>query len=91
MINKTAKESIKSIIGHRYAPKIQKELIDSNEFNKSGKPYSTGHIINVMNGEKHEIIEAAIYRVVKKCLKIQKKRGFLINKKNADVTAISKF
>jgi|TARA_B110000967_G_scaffold157964_1_gene163204 hypothetical protein len=90
MINKANRASIKSVIGYRYAPLIQKELIDSNEFNKDGKPYSTGHIANVMNGEKHKIIEAAIYRVVKKCLKIQKKRGFLINKKNADVTAISK-
>ena len=90
MINKSDRESIKSVIGHPYASLIQKELIDSKEFNKVGAPYSKGHITNVMNGEKHEIIEAAIYRVVKKCLKIQKKRGFLINKKNADVTAISK-
>ena len=83
MINKTAKESIKSIIGHRYAPKIQKELIDSNEFNKSGEPYSTGHIINVMNGEKHEIIETAIYRVAENRLKIQKQRDDLLNKRPA--------
>ncbi len=81
MINKSDKETIKRIIGHRYAPIIQKELIDKNEYNKNGKPYSTRHIANVMNSEKNEIIEAAIYRVIKKCLNIQKKRGSLINKK----------
>ena len=46
-------------------------------------PCPRGHITNVMNGEKHEIIEAAIYRVVKKRLKIQKKRAYLFNKKPA--------
>jgi|TARA_B100000768_G_C11284883_1_gene381748 hypothetical protein len=83
MINKSTKESIKSIIGHRYAAIIQKELIDSNTKNKDGVPYSRGHISNVMNGEKHEIIEAAIYRVVEKRLKAQTKRGHILNKKSA--------
>ena len=73
MIDKTAKDYIMSILGYRRAPLIQKELNTSNEYNKAGAPYSRGHITNVMNGEKHEIIEAAIYRVVKKRLKIQKK------------------
>ena len=81
MINKTTKKSIKSIIGHRCAPIIQKELIDCNKYNKDGKPYSTGHITNVMNGEKHNIIEAAIYRVVERRLEIQRKRDSLFNKK----------
>jgi len=91
MINKPHRDSIKSVIDHPYAALIEKELIDRNEYNKNGKTYSTRHIINVMNIEKHEIIEAAIYRVVKKCLRIQKKTGSLINnKKNANETAISK-
>jgi hypothetical protein len=89
MINKTAKESIKKIIGHRYAPIIQKELISRNEFNKSGDPYSTRHITNVMNGEKHEIIEAAIYRVVENRLETQKKRDNLINKKTTETATDS--
>ena len=83
MIYKSAKESIKNAIGHRYSPVIQKELIDSNEFNKANQPYSKKHISNVMNGEKHEIIEAAIYRVVEKRLKAQTKRGHILNKKSA--------
>jgi hypothetical protein len=45
-------------------------------------PYSTGHITNVMNGEKHEIIEAAIYRVVKNRLEVREKRGRLLYKKS---------
>ena len=60
MIDKTAKDYIMSILGYRRAPLIQKELNTSNEYNKAGAPYSRGHITNVMNGEKHEIIEAAI-------------------------------
>ena len=83
MINKSDKQSIKRIIGNRYAPIIQNELIDCKEFNREGVPYSTGHIANVMNGENHEVIEAAIYRVVKKRLEIQTKKGRLINKKSA--------
>ena len=78
MIDKTAKDYIMSILGYRRAPLIQKELNTSNEYNKAGAPYSRGHITNVMNGEKHEIIEAAIYRVVKKRLKIQKKKSLFI-------------
>ena len=83
MIDKTAKDYIMSILGYRRAPLIQKELNTSNEYNKAGAPYARGHITNVMNGEKHEIIEAAIYRVVKKRLKIQKKRAYLFNKRPA--------
>lgn len=82
MINKSTRELIKSVIGYRYASFIQKELIDCNEYNKDGEPYSTGHITNVMNSEKHEVIEAAIYRVVRKRLKIQKRRNKLLNKKS---------
>ena len=81
MISKTAKESIKRIIGHRCAPIIQKELIDSKEYNKYGEPYSTGHITNVMNGESNNVIEAAIFRVFENRLDIQKKRDKLIYKK----------
>lgn len=81
MIKKSDKDSIKRVIGYRYAISVQKELIDRNEYNRNGRPYSTRHIINVMNGEKHKIIEAAIYRVVKKCLKIQKERKHLLKKK----------
>ena len=73
MINKPHRDSRKSVIGHPYAALIQKELIDRNEFNKNGNVYSTRHIINVMNGEKHRIIEAAIYRVVRSHLKNPKK------------------
>ena len=82
MITKPDKQIIKSIIGGRYAPIIQKELIECNEFNKNGMPYSTGHITNIMNGEKHEIIEAAIYRVVKNRLEIREKRESLLYKKS---------
>ena len=84
MITKSDKQIIKGVIGGRYAPIIQKELIECNEFNKWGEPYSTKQITNVMNGEKHEIIEAAIYRAVEKRLKIQKKREYLFNQKSAD-------
>ena len=84
MIDKRAKTFIKGIIGHRYTSIVQKELNDHNTFNKWGEPYSTKQITNVMNGEKHEIIEAAIYRAVEKRLKIQKKREYLFNQKSAD-------
>ena len=83
MIHKADKQEIKCVIGHRYASIIQKELIDSNLFNRKGEPYSTKHIANVMNGEKHKIIEAAIFRVVENRLEIQEKRDRLINKKTA--------
>ena len=82
MITKSDKQIIKGVIGGRYAPIIQKELIECNEFNKWGEPYSTKQITNVMNGEKHEIIEAAIYRVVKNRLEIQEKRESLLYKKS---------
>ena len=82
MITKSDKQIIKSVIGNRYAPIIQKELMECNEFNKNGMPYSTGHITNIMNGEKHEIIEAAIYRVVKNRLEIREKRESLLYKKS---------
>ena len=87
MIVTTDKERIKSIIGHRCAPLIQKELNDSGEFNKGGQSYSTSHITNVMNGEHHDIIEAAIYRVVDKRLALQQKRENLLHKKSAAGTA----
>ena len=82
MITKSDKQMIKSVIGSRYSPIVQKELMECNEFNKNGMPYSTGHITNVMNGEKHEIIEAAIYRVVKNRLEVREKRGRLLYKKS---------
>ena len=82
MITKSDKQILKGVIGGRYAPIIQKELIECNEFNKWGEPYSTKQITNVMNGEKHEIIEAAIYRVVKNRLEIQEKRENLLYKKS---------
>lgn len=82
MITKSDKQIIKSVIGSRYALVIQKELMECQEFNKNGMPYSTGHITNIMNGEKHEIIEAAIYRVVKNRLEIQEKRESLLYKKS---------
>ena len=82
MITKSDKQIIKSVIGNRYAPIIQKELMECHEFNKNGMPYSTGHITNIMNGEKHEIIEAAIYRVVKNRLEIREKRESLLYKKS---------
>ena len=84
MITKPEKQLIKSVIGGRYALIIQKELMECNEFNKNGVPYSTGHITNVMNGEKHEIIESAIYRVFKNRLEIRKKRERLLNKKSKE-------
>ena len=52
-----------------------------------GEPYSTGQITNVMNGEKHNIIEAAIYRVVEERLEIQRKRNSLFKKKSSNRTA----
>ena len=87
MITKEDKESIKKIIGHRCAPAIQDELNASGEFNKGGQSYSTSHITNVMNGESHDVIEAAIYRVVDKRLAIQQKRENLLHKKSAAGTA----
>lgn len=87
MIIKEDKNIIKEIIGHRYAPIIQLELNDSKEFNKEGETYSRSQITNVMNGENHDVIEAAIYRVVEKRLEIQKQREYLLNKKSAAGTA----
>lgn len=84
MITKPEKQLIKSVIGGRYALIVQKELTKCNEFNKNDAPYSTGHITNVMNGEKHEIIESAIYRVFENRLEIRKKRGQLLNKKSIE-------
>ena len=81
MITTEQKEKIKSIIGHRCSPAIQKELILSDQFNAKGDVYSSSHITNVMNGEKHAIIEAAIYRVVQKSLETKKNRKNLLNKK----------
>jgi len=78
MINKSDKQMIKRVIGNRYSLVIQNELTNCKEFNKYGVPYSTGHITNVMNGEKHEIIEAAIYRVFENQLEIQTQREHLI-------------
>ncbi|WP_044403372.1 hypothetical protein [Lacinutrix sp. Hel_I_90] len=89
MITDIEKQAIKKLIGHRYVSLIQTELNDSDEFNKSGGSYSSGHITNVMNGEKHDVIEAAIYRVVEKKHKEIEARKSLINKKSAAVTADS--
>ena len=89
MITKEDKATIKDIIGHRYAPIIQLELNASKEFNKDGGAYSRSQITNVMNGENHEVIEAAIYRVVEKRLEIQKQREYLLNKKSVAVTTDS--
>ena len=86
MINNSDKTSIKRIIGYRYALVVQKELVNSKEYNRGGTPYTTGHITNVMNGENHDIIEAAIFRVVENRLEIQKKRARLLHKKNLDGT-----
>jgi len=89
MITATDKESIKNIIGHRCAPLIQEELNASKEFNKGGQSYSTSHITNVMNGESHDVIEAAIYRVVDKRLALQQKRENLLHKKSVATTTDS--
>ena len=47
----------------------------------------TENITNVMNGESHDVIEAAIYRVVDKRLALQQKRENLLHKKSAAGTA----
>lgn len=89
MISKSEKQRIKKIIGHRYVGLIQTELNDSNEFNKQGETYSSGHITNVMNGEPHNIIEAAIYRVVKNKLEELEARKNILNKKSVAATTDS--
>ena len=89
MITKKDRHRIKDIIGHRYAPIIQDELNDCSEFNKDGQAYSRSQITNVMNGEKHNVIEAAIYRVVEKKLKIEQARQSLLTKKSVAVTTDS--
>ncbi len=86
MITKSDKETIKDIIGHRYAPIIQDELNENKEFNKDGEAYSRSQITNVMNGERHDIIEAAIYRVVEFCLKQEERRQQLLNIKKSVAT-----
>ena len=83
MISKSEKKRIKKIIGHRYVGPIQTELNERNEFNKQGETYSSGHITNVMNGEPHGIIEAAIFSVVQKSIaekeELAKQRQALLN------------
>ena len=60
----------------------------SNEYNRS-----RGTILNEdispmsWNGEKHEIIEAAIFRVVENRLEIQEKKS-LINKRPAAIAML---
>jgi hypothetical protein len=78
MIKKAEKRKIKKVIGHRYGELIQAELQESQEFNKQGEMYTTGHITNVMNGEAHAVIEAAIYRAVVKQKKILQERAEIL-------------
>ena len=89
MISKTDKSRIKKIIGHRYAGVIQDELNKSNELNKQNEAYSSGHITNVMNGEPHNVIEDAIYRVVEDKLKLIEDRKNLLKKKSVATTTES--
>ena len=89
MISKAEKKRIKKIIGHRYAGVIQDELNKSNELNKQNEAYSSGHITNVMNGEPHNVIEDAIYRVVEDKLKLIEDRKNLLKKKSVATTTES--
>lgn len=89
MISKAKKKRIKKIIGHRYVGLIQTELNESNEFNKQGETYSSGHITNVMNGEPHNVIEEAIYRVVENKLKLIEARKNILTKKSVAATTDS--
>tara|TARA_B110000967_G_scaffold202527_1_gene241535 strand:+ start:1351 stop:1620 length:270 start_codon:yes stop_codon:yes gene_type:complete len=89
MISKSEKKRIKKIIGHRYAGVIQGELNKRNELNKQNEAYSSGHITNVMNGEPHNVIEDAIYRVVEDKLKLTEARKNLLKKKSVATTTES--
>ena len=78
MITKKYKSLIKDIVGHRYVTPIQDELNNRKEFNKDGEAYSRSQITNVMNGERHEVIEAAIFRVVESKKKELEERKIIL-------------
>lgn len=74
MITEKQKLEIKSYLGHRYVSVVQDELNLTNERDLKNKPYSATIITNVMNGQPHEVIEAAIYRAVERKKNVLKAR-----------------
>ena len=64
MISKTQKQQIKQVLGHRYSELVLAELNKTGQLTRNNTPYSSKHIVNVMNGEANKIIEAAITSAV---------------------------
>lgn len=89
MINRTEKEHIKELLGHRYVKHISDYLKAHNILNRNGGDFSQAQITNVMNGVSHPVIEEAIYQVVsQKKQQIKKRKRLLqdaykLNKKYA--------
>lgn len=54
MINEEVSIRIKSILGHRYTPKIQAYLTNNKIFNAQGKPFSDGYVRQIVNGIKED-------------------------------------
>ena len=82
MVSKTDKINIKSILGHRYAPKIEEYLASKNITNSKGNTPSREMIRQVVSGCKEDLeIESAIIDLVKseinKRRKLQQKKEAL--------------
>lgn len=66
MISKTQKRKIKKILGSCYVAAVKDELKTKGALNRNGVAYSSTQITNVMNGNSHKIIEAAIFSATQK-------------------------
>ncbi|EHO05368.1 hypothetical protein HMPREF9714_03306 [Myroides odoratimimus CCUG 12901] len=64
MINEKLSIRIKSILGHRYTPKIQTHLTNNKVFNAQGNPFSDGYVRQIVNGIKEDLrIEEEILKL----------------------------
>ncbi len=64
MINEELSIRIKSILGHRYTPKIQTYLTNKKIFNAQGRTFSDGYVRQIVNGIKENLrIEEEILRL----------------------------
>lgn len=87
MISKDQKQSIKSLLGHRYVEAIRNRLDAKGLLNKKGESYSNTQITNVMNGVTHSVIEPVIWELVAEKQKELENREELLNKKSAVAAA----
>lgn len=86
MITPQEADTIKQILGYRYAKKVLQKLTKTKKRRKSGTPYSSNDVSQVMCGfRENEDIENAIYNVVKEEQQKQeeelKRRNAILNKK----------